>query len=199
MSLVQIQLEPPILEEIMDSKPIAQLEREASEARQRLADAMLQQENLSTAVRAAIAVPGSQYINLAIPRGIGKSTMLRDAAHTWALQFPSNTVTDGSVFRKTKLVIYLVPNLRVSEEVKVSRLGRAEYMVTDVVVTCDTSENPHVLTTQLCGKQYEEVLIVLDEISDLQVLVNIYSLLLPKVLAKDISIIALASKYREQQ
>ncbi|QPB12205.1 hypothetical protein [Providencia phage PSTCR5] len=185
----------------MVKKPIAVLEREVAKASEELKAAQEVQLAIRTAVLAATALPGSQYHNYTVPRGIGKSQILRDAAHTWALQVPKSLVDLDNNFepKRTKLVIFAVRSMVEKEEIlRKTRLGsRDHYIFTKVIVTCDSSENPHVLATELAGAQYEEVLLIIDEPTGLQPLVNILTIINPRIHPQNLITISLSSQYAE--
>lgn len=185
----------------MITKPISLLEREVEKASEALKAAQEIQLAIRNAVFAATALPGSQYHNYTVPRGIGKSQILRDAAHTWALQAPKSLVDLDSNFepKRTKLVIFAVRNMGEKEEIlRKTRLGsRDHYIFTKVIVTCDGSENPHVLATELLGSQYEEILLIIDEPTSLQSLVNLLTIVTPKIHPQNLTTISLSSQYAE--
>lgn len=185
----------------MITKPIALLEREVENATEALRVAQEKQLAIRNAVLAATALPGSQYHNYTVPRGIGKSQILRDAAHIWALQAPDRLVDLDINFepKRTKLVIFAVRNMGEKEDIlRNTRLGsRDHYMFTKVIVTCDGSENPHVLATELLGSQYEEILLIIDEPTGFQTLTNLLTLVAPKIHPSNLITISLSSLHAE--
>ncbi|AQT25253.1 hypothetical protein PR1_57 [Providencia phage vB_PreS_PR1] len=183
----------------MVTKPIALLEREVEKASEALKAAQEIQLAIRNAVFAALASPGSQYHNCTIPRGIGKTTMLMEAAHAWALQCSkfNNPESETFVPTKDKLVIFAVRNLGEKQNVLATKLGTMDYLSTRVIVTCDTSENPSVLATELVGSKYKEILVIIDEPKDFRPLVNILTLVSTRIHPQNLTTISLSSQHAE--
>lgn len=180
----------------MNSKPIAQLERESKDAEEALAKAKETQRTLRDAVMGAVFCTGSQYHNHTIPRGIGKSTILLDAAHLWALQAP-RSYKDGDTIAKTKLVVYAARNGKERNNVLATKLGGEYYYVSTQVLVITPTDLESKLGAALLGHRYEEALIVVDEPTDFKALMDILTVVMPRINPKNVTTISLSSNHSE--